>query len=266
MSERDDPVRLSNEGSGASSELRSALTAARNDVPSPELVEAMLARFPFPPPGSGGPSAPSGPAAPGPSAPPGPVPIGATGAVGGAGLVKWIGVAVVASLASAAVYVATRSDPEVPKTSSAVAPTASEFGVEPAPTSARVEATSVAPSPEESALASAPVSATAPKTSALATGARPSASASASAPARSELEILREAHAASKSDPARALALVEEHRASYPKSAMGQEREMIRIIALFNQGKRAEARALADAFKRAHPGSAYAKRLDDMFQ
>ncbi len=257
MTDRDDPRRLSHEASGASTELRRALSAARDDVPSPDTVEAMLARFPFPPagppPGTGGPSAPSAPPAP-PAAPP-------IGAVFGAGFVKWIGVAVVASLGSAAIYVATRSAPKVEETSSASPPASAAAASAEEPIAAAVTASATTPPALESGVASSSASAATAKTSQIVT-----ARASASAPARSELEILREAHAASKSDPARALALVEEHRGSYPKSAMGQEREMIRIIALSNQGKREEARALAEAFKKAHPGSAYAKRLDDMFQ
>ena len=90
-----------------------------------------------------------------------------------------------------------------------------------------------------------------------------SAAPSASAPPpRAELELLKEAHQLRAQDPSRALALVNEHASAYPKSAMGQEREMIRIEALLNSGKRAEAKALADAFRAKNPTSAYARRLD----
>jgi hypothetical protein len=89
-------------------------------------------------------------------------------------------------------------------------------------------------------------------------------SAAATADPRSEIEILKEARAAVASNPTRALALVNEHAASHPKSALAQEREVLRIQSLVGMGKHAEAKALAEAFKRAYPKSAYAQRLDDM--
>lgn len=76
------------------------------------------------------------------------------------------------------------------------------------------------------------------------------------------MEILKEAQAARRTNPARALQLVDEHAAAYPKSGMAQEREMIRIESLIGVGRRAEAKSLADAFRKANPNSGYSRRLD----
>jgi len=76
------------------------------------------------------------------------------------------------------------------------------------------------------------------------------------------MEILKDAQAAKRSNPAQALAFVDEHARSHPRGAMGQEREMIRIESLVLLGRKQEAQALADAFRKSNPGSAYAQRLD----
>ena len=258
-------VRLASSGSGAPDDVRRALEAASLDVPSNERVEQMLARFPFPPPNDGG----AGPTEGGPS-PSGQAGAG-VGASAAAGASKAAGLKLALALgavtvAAAGTVLALRAPPEpspaAPTQVAAPAPASDLPALEATNEQAFEGASGVA---SASARASAPVAAppALPKSAAsAAASAAPSASA---APPRAELELLKEAHQLRAQDPSRALALVNEHASAYPKSAMGQEREMIRIEALLNSGKRAEAKALADAFRAKNPTSAYARRLDALF-
>lgn len=283
MNADDDPVRLSLESSGSSQVLRRALEAARSDLPPDEHVERMLARFPLPangdPGGGGAGDAGGGSAAGG----PGPVPpdalgagasaeqgLGAAGAVGagaagaklaGAGASKLLALLAFGALGAGALVVAS-GEREPAGAMSSTAPASS-----PPMTSITMSAASAVASPglDGLATASADVSSSTSKTLAPpraspATSAR--ASASADAPVRAEMDILRDAQAAKHSSPSQALVFVNEHARSHPRGALGQEREMIRIESLLALGRRPEAQALADAFRRANPGSAYARRLD----
>jgi hypothetical protein len=97
-----------------------------------------------------------------------------------------------------------------------------------------------------------------------------SAAASAKAPvpskpphaaAPSEADLLEQARVAMRSDPARALARANEHRQRFPGGALIQEREVIAIKALRALGRTSEADARAEAFAKAFPGSAFARKL-----
>jgi hypothetical protein len=77
-----------------------------------------------------------------------------------------------------------------------------------------------------------------------------------------EVVLIDRARQAIASDPSRSLLLVEEHRRRFPRGAMGEEREVIGIAALVGLGRKAQARELGEAFLRAHPGSAYARRVN----
>lgn len=252
----EEPARLVLESSGASAELRRALGAARGDLPSPDQVEAMLARFPFPDGGGGGDTG-GGPE----------VGAGADLAAGAAtksaAIGKWIGIAFLAASAGTVFYAKTTVPPHaVTPTASAVA-TASATSATTAvsaPQPSASETIALEPSAPTAIPSEKPVPHTQPPP-AVSTS-EPSASAS-SGPARSEIEILKDAHA-SRSNPARMLELVNEHARLYPKGTLGQEREMLRIEALVGLGKRAEAKALADAFRKANPSSAYAERLNQI--
>jgi outer membrane protein assembly factor BamD (BamD/ComL family) len=73
---------------------------------------------------------------------------------------------------------------------------------------------------------------------------------------------LRDARLALNSDPARALALTEQHRREYPNGGFSQEREVIAITALARLGRTSEARSRADRFRSAHPTSPYIERVN----
>lgn len=264
-----EPVRLLSEGSGADALVRRALDEARADLPAPDDVERMLARFPFPPPNGGPPGTDGGDAngdGGGGGGNGGAVDPGAGGAVGakalgatGAKIAMVVTVAVVATGA----YVAFLRPPDAP----APAPSAIVSIPITVVTSETSASASSAPTVEQVLKAEPSASATARSAPTVGHRVSPAASVSSSdAPPRPEHEILREAQANKRSNPSRALALVNEHATSYPKSPMGQEREMIRIEALIANGQRAQAKALADTFKARHPTSAYAQRLDALLK
>jgi hypothetical protein len=77
----------------------------------------------------------------------------------------------------------------------------------------------------------------------------------------SEAELLEQARAALKADPARALQRANEHAARYPRGVLVQEREVLAIQALRKLGRSAEADRRTEAFAKAFPGSAFARKL-----
>jgi hypothetical protein len=79
--------------------------------------------------------------------------------------------------------------------------------------------------------------------------------------APSEAELLEQARAALKSDPARALAKANETASRYPRGVLVQEREVIAIQALRKLGRSDDADRRAAAFSKAFPGSAFQRKL-----
>jgi hypothetical protein len=78
----------------------------------------------------------------------------------------------------------------------------------------------------------------------------------------SESDLLGRAHAALRSDPARALALADEHRRKFPNGVLVQEREVLSIEALERLGRHADAVSRADRFLRNFPGSAHRSKVN----
>lgn len=76
-----------------------------------------------------------------------------------------------------------------------------------------------------------------------------------------ELTLLRRAQESLTPAPSRALALCEEHARRYPSGALQQERELIAVVALLRRGDLKGAHARALRFERAFPGSMHAQRL-----
>jgi hypothetical protein len=77
----------------------------------------------------------------------------------------------------------------------------------------------------------------------------------------SEAELLEQARSALKGDPARALQRANEHAARFPRGVLVQEREVLAIQALRKLGRSAEADRRSEAFAKAFPGSAFARKL-----
>lgn len=237
--EHDEPKRLFDVGED--DELRAALRDARGELPNEARLEAIFMRLPSGSGGGGG----------GGDAPPPPTVAPKFGVAGAA-----LGVVGVAILGGA-IYLGVRAN--APK--DRPAPTTTVAGA--TVTGAVSERVASAVPPSESASSATTVTARSvgdpPRTP-------PSVSAppSASSPARSEIEILREAQSNASSSPGRAIALCDEHARLYPSGALSEEREFIRIQALMAAGRVGEARALADAFEARHPGSAHAVRLEEI--
>ena len=76
-----------------------------------------------------------------------------------------------------------------------------------------------------------------------------------------DLKLVMAAQDALRSDPARALALCNEHAKKYPNGNVAQEREVIAIEALVKTGQKPAARARAARFRTAYPGSGHLPRI-----
>lgn len=102
--------------------------------------------------------------------------------------------------------------------------------------------------------------------------ARPASEASAAPPSMAPLStlaeealLLKEAHRASaQNDLPRALRMLDEHSARYPKSVLEPERAAQRILVLCRSGRIAEAREQTSVFLRAHPAGPLAARVGEM--
>jgi len=77
----------------------------------------------------------------------------------------------------------------------------------------------------------------------------------------SETQLLAQARSA---EPARALALAEEHARRFPASGFAQEREYVIITALLRAGDRSAAEQRAQRFARSYPKSPYLARLQSL--
>ncbi|HYP97063.1 MAG TPA: hypothetical protein VER96_00220 [Polyangiaceae bacterium] len=77
---------------------------------------------------------------------------------------------------------------------------------------------------------------------------------------RALLDLARAA--ASRGEPALALAQTERHRAQFPRAKLAEEREALAIRALLSLGRASEARTRAEAFHLAYPNSLLAPAID----
>ncbi len=235
MSDETDPPRLSKSaGSDAERRLASLVSASQSDVGSPQQIAALETRLmPL--------IGPPSPIAKVASA-------GKAATLGGAGAVK---LAAAGAVVAAAVYFGAHGlhGTEGPQ----VAPTAPAEQTAPA-TPAEEPAAPVAPpapSPAESAPApevvgSAPV---------------PPAPTVSHERAPSESDLVGQAQAALSGNPARALALCEQHRRLYPRGVLVQEREVLAVEALQRLGRHSQAVARGERFLKAFPGSAHQSKI-----
>jgi outer membrane protein assembly factor BamD (BamD/ComL family) len=73
-----------------------------------------------------------------------------------------------------------------------------------------------------------------------------------------EHALLADARAAMQaSDPARALAILDDHARRFPRGQLAEERDALRVGALWLSGDHAAARRIAGEFARRHPGSLF---------
>jgi len=263
----EDPTRIVDPTSDASPRLRELFDAGREELPAPEQLSSLAARLgPLLGPGGGGGGGGSGGGGGGGG--------GVLPAKLGAGLAAGtkVGIAIAALAAAGAVVwtvVPHGGDPRHATTdlpasapASALPPVRAPTGpaAPDAPAGPVLEARPTEPAP---APAHAAIRATPPR-NALPTGARPPVVPEAVLPAdpATEMSLLDRAQRAVRSDPARALALADEHARGYPSGTLAQEREVIAIDALVRLGRRDEAVARGARFHAAFPGSSHGRRID----
>ena len=77
-----------------------------------------------------------------------------------------------------------------------------------------------------------------------------------------ELSLLGDAKAAlGRGDAKSALSILGKHKKQFPRSSFAEEREFLRMTALCDAGKQAEARSAAERFLKKHPSSALSPRV-----
>lgn len=81
-----------------------------------------------------------------------------------------------------------------------------------------------------------------------------------------EARLLNEAHRIVVTDPARALAIAQEHARRYPRGQLSAERELIRVQALVKMGRSPEAEARGRELRKSAPSGIYRDRLDTILQ
>lgn len=77
-----------------------------------------------------------------------------------------------------------------------------------------------------------------------------------------EISLLKRARETLANNPGTSFALAEEHRKTYARGRLGQEREVIAITALMRLGRPSAAHERAEQFKRTYPGSAYLGQIE----
>ena len=248
----EDPERLAEAADDAL--LRDLLEAGRDELADAEQLSAVAAKLgPILAAGSGAAAGAAGTAK-------------AASALGGGAVAKLLGVVGVGTLiAVAALQLVKPSSSGLDTPWLASAPPGSSATsapalpvVEVAPSSAETQPSAAlgstnAPSPDPSAprrhASSAPVE-----------------SASPAEPVKpdSEAKVLKRAQDALRADPARALAICDEHRRSFPRGLLGQEREVITIGALMRLGRSGEAETRARRFAALHPSSTHLRRIETL--
>lgn len=230
MSELDvEPSRLATVGDADRGSLAFALRAARKHGPTSSELGAVRASLPLTP---------------------------VVAPVGfGLKLGAVLGVVGIAALSTGAL-VRARPLPFASASASGVAATAPSASVREAPDAPIESPPSVADAPPVEALPASDASAdVAPSASSPALRPPLPVSSSVAAEGPNEAALLLAAKGALATDPARALALTEEHKRRFPNGKLAEERDVIAIAALEKLGRSGAAKAESDRFKEQHPGS-----------
>lgn len=240
--------------------LRELLESAEVDAPSERQLERLTAKVAFLfdlPPGGGGDGGAGGGGPPAPTAPVG----GVTAAAGGLGVKALVAAGVVA-IGGVVGVVALRQPPPAPviERPTPIAPVAVapkvELPREPELLKAE-EPPTKPPPPVKPVVKVAPT--VAPRV------VEPTKVSPPPPPANpdEELTALDDAITAARAGrPAQALAAVDAHLATFPQSALAQEREVIAIEALVTLGRRDDAKARLVSFRTKWPTSTHLVRLE----
>lgn len=178
------------------------------------------------------------------------------GSASGNALVGWTAAAKIAGIAAVVLFggawLALHGDPRVPEAPRVVVATLAT-----SPSTTPVEVVEHEPPP-------------AVRTDEV-TGAPPEARHPGGAPARASadvdgLELLRLARKSLRDKPGQALSLLDEHARLHPKSALSQEREVLRTMALSALGRASEAERSAAKFSERFPDSAHQRKVREASQ
>lgn len=243
-----EPKRWAELGSDAPDAVRTLLSRAREDLPSQAelrslgLIGGVIAPFD----GGGDLTGPASKA--------GPIAHGAAGS-GASSSGSFAKLALLAKLGASGLVVAGGATwllMREPAVDTPVVTTNTTETVAPAPVAA--------PEPNASVVAPLPEVSITPKAEAPAPP-RADTSARAGAPT-SEAALLQRAQASLAKNPARALALAEQHAKQFPRGQLTQEREVIRIEALRRLGRDNQAEKVGRDFERQFPDSPHRRKLD----
>lgn len=268
-----EPVRLLEESSDASPELRELLGSALDDGPSAAQLASLAARLaPLQP--------PPGPTAPAPAAPASAPLAGGTTVATGLKLKVLVGVAAltgaVGSFQAGRVYERARppavvhaqrerAPEEGPRSAAPPEPvesapradgTPAPGPVAPAPVAERAPAPAASRSlpPRQPEVARKPV-------------VEPPSEARTTSPEDEELLLIDDAHRALQRGAAEeALSLLRGHASRFEAGALAQEREVLAIEALVLLGRRPEAQRRAEEFQTKYPTSSYLIRLQKLLR
>ena len=240
------PTRLADAGSPASDVLRKALRAARADLPGARRLKTIGAGL--------------GALAGGLGAAP------AAAAGGFATVAVKIGVAVTAILAATGAGVVASRELLHRQGARASSGTTANSAAGPAAAAAPVDASltprAQAPSPGGSTSSDRQMASASEGVIAAGDRRDRTAPSVAIAPAPTEVDLLRRAERALRTNPALALALANEDAARFPRGALTQEREVIAIEALLGLGRLVDARAEATRLFHDAPDTAHRARVE----
>jgi hypothetical protein len=181
---------------------------------------------------------------------------------------KWLAVLSLTGAVAVSGAIAVRQSHPVPAIASS--PARGDFALHAPPRRASVPRQQIPPAPAPTLVATpaassvaAPMGPASPAVAAAATLAHANASA---APSFSvELSALDQARTAiADGEPARALSILDEYTANFPRGAMGPEAAVLRVEALLRAGDRAAAERVAHSFLQNTPGSPYGPRIKSL--
>jgi hypothetical protein len=179
----------------------------------------------------------------------------------GARVLGWIGLAfVVGGGLGAAIHARLSNRPPQVVFVDRVVPVAIP---QPSPEPSATSVASEPPAPSAASEPPTPSAASEPPTPSAARLVRPSSSATRASQLIAEKVLLDEARARLvQGEPSRAIERLERHRRTFLNPLLAEERDAMWVEALAQAGRPAEARAHADAFRRAYPSSLFLATVD----
>lgn len=230
-----------------SADLEQMFARARRDLDDPSRLDAIASRL--------GPEL-SGSSSPSPTA-------GGDGASRGPWLARIAGLGVVTGAAAIMLYVMGAGSAPGPAPRAAGSPRAAESKAWSEPPSTPPPALPATPAASDSELAPDVAPRHAPLLRAPSRPRpAPSSTQDRSDAVVEEHALLARARRALDSDPAEALARVDEHARRFPGGELASEREFLRVAALSRLGRAGDARAARDAFVARWPSSAYRREVE----